>query len=132
MASELMGTRWQQKFSDLLDALLQERDRLRRNLERRAANIRILSQSQADEGGPCSDQADLASDLAAQSTDQDIAALEQRLLREIEGAIRRFAMGAYGFCERCYRPIAPERLEALPWTRHCRECAPHGSGGGRG
>jgi DnaK suppressor protein len=24
--------------------------------------------------------------------------------------------GTYGICERCGRPIAPERLEALPWA----------------
>ncbi|WP_433030613.1 TraR/DksA C4-type zinc finger protein [Actinomycetospora sp. CA-053990] len=32
------------------------------------------------------------------------------------------AAGTYGVCERCGRPIAPERLEARPAARTCVTC----------
>ena len=45
-----------------------------------------------------------------------------RLLRAIEEALRRIAHLGYGVCESCGKPIAKVRLEAVPWTRHCRNC----------
>ena len=45
-----------------------------------------------------------------------------RLLRAIEEALRRINHRSYGVCESCKRPIAKARLEAVPWTRHCRHC----------
>jgi DnaK suppressor protein len=45
-----------------------------------------------------------------------------RLLRAIEDAIRRINHRFYGVCESCKKPIAKARLEAVPWTRHCRLC----------
>ena len=44
------------------------------------------------------------------------------LLRAIEEALSRLRRGAYGVCETCKQPISKARLEAVPWTRHCREC----------
>jgi DnaK suppressor protein len=43
-------------------------------------------------------------------------------LRDVDIALMRLASGEYGICERCGRPIAPERLEAIPWARLCIEC----------
>ena len=45
-----------------------------------------------------------------------------RLLRAIEEALDRIRQGTFGVCEVCKRPIFKERLEAVPWTRHCRDC----------
>jgi DnaK suppressor protein len=45
-------------------------------------------------------------------------------LTEVDAARRRLAEGRYGVCERCGRPIAPERLEARPVARTCVVCAP--------
>jgi RNA polymerase-binding protein DksA len=47
---------------------------------------------------------------------------DRRLLRAIEEALARISHRAYGACESCKRPIAKARLEAVPWTRHCRHC----------
>jgi RNA polymerase-binding transcription factor DksA len=44
-------------------------------------------------------------------------------LAEVDAALSRVDSGTYGTCERCGRPIAPERLEALPATRRCIACA---------
>jgi DnaK suppressor protein len=40
----------------------------------------------------------------------------------VDEAIARLDDGSYGTCVRCGRPIASERLEALPWAAHCIEC----------
>jgi RNA polymerase-binding transcription factor DksA len=44
-------------------------------------------------------------------------------LAEVEAARQRLADGSYGVCERCGRPVAPERLEARPTARTCIGCA---------
>jgi DnaK suppressor protein len=45
-----------------------------------------------------------------------------RLLRAIEEALARIRQGTYGVCAVCKQPVAKPRLEAVPWTRLCREC----------
>jgi RNA polymerase-binding transcription factor len=45
-----------------------------------------------------------------------------RLLRAIEEALARIRQGTYGVCVVCKQPISKARLEAVPWTRLCREC----------
>jgi DnaK suppressor protein len=47
---------------------------------------------------------------------------DARLLRAIEEAIARIRHGTFGICEVCSNPISRARLEAVPWTRHCRDC----------
>jgi DnaK suppressor protein len=47
---------------------------------------------------------------------------DARLLRAIEEAIARIRDGTFGTCEICSNPISRARLEAVPWTRHCRDC----------
>ena len=44
------------------------------------------------------------------------------LLRAIDEALVRMRRGTYGVCEMCQQPISKPRLEAVPWTRHCRDC----------
>jgi len=51
-----------------------------------------------------------------------LLAAARRDLDEIAAARKRVATGAYGVCERCGRPIAPERLEARPAARTCVTC----------
>lgn len=48
----------------------------------------------------------------------------QQELRMIEAALARLAAGDYGICAKCGAEIAPERLDALPFTPFCRDCAP--------
>jgi RNA polymerase-binding transcription factor DksA len=51
--------------------------------------------------------------------------LQQRLreqVAEVEHALHKFGVGTYGLCDICGQPIAPERLEALPWASLCFSC----------
>jgi len=43
-------------------------------------------------------------------------------LRQVEEALERLVTGEYGYCLACGGPIAPKRLEAVPWTRYCLFC----------
>ena len=47
----------------------------------------------------------------------------QRELHDIDAALARLEEGTYGYCQRCGRPIPRERLEALPATPYCVDCA---------
>jgi DnaK suppressor protein len=49
-----------------------------------------------------------------------------RLLRAIEEALVRIRHGTFGTCEACRKAIPRARLEAVPWTRHCRDCKERG------
>lgn len=44
-------------------------------------------------------------------------------IEELEAALDRVEQGTYGQCERCGAWIEPERLEALPTTTLCANCA---------
>jgi DnaK suppressor protein len=48
---------------------------------------------------------------------------DARALGDIVTAIRRIDAGTYGRCERCGERISRARLEALPTTRRCIDCA---------
>ncbi|MEU3510572.1 TraR/DksA C4-type zinc finger protein [Streptomyces longwoodensis] len=96
-----------------LDATLGEphphhaRQRLEHARTARLAQVRAL-----DEAEPNADD----HLLAAQRT-----AMEQ-VLKEIDLAFARIDDGTYGTCAGCAKPIPAERLEILPYTRHCVAC----------
>lgn len=48
---------------------------------------------------------------------------EQSTLEEVRSALSRIELGTYGKCEGCGDPIAKPRLQALPYTRLCINCA---------
>jgi hypothetical protein len=41
----------------------------------------------------------------------------------VRDALARIDNGSFGKCENCGKAIAPARLEAIPYTRYCVECA---------
>jgi RNA polymerase-binding transcription factor DksA len=55
-------------------------------------------------------------------------ALQKQLreqMAEVEHALQKLESGTYGLCDICGQPIAPERLEALPWASLCLSCKTH-------
>ncbi len=40
----------------------------------------------------------------------------------VSDALIRLGSGEFGICELCGRPISLKRLDAVPWTRYCRDC----------
>ncbi len=45
------------------------------------------------------------------------------LLRKVERALEQIDAGTYGSCESCGKAIPVERLEVLPYSTLCVECA---------
>ena len=68
-------------------------------------------------------QAAAASHVFAQQRDLALRDYERGQLTLVEEALVRIDDGTYGACRSCGRPIARERLEAIPWAPTCIECA---------
>lgn len=47
----------------------------------------------------------------------------QQELRMIDAALARMDDGDYGICTKCGKDISAERLDVLPYTPFCRDCA---------
>jgi RNA polymerase-binding transcription factor DksA len=48
---------------------------------------------------------------------------ERETLAQAEEALTRIAAGTYGLCVHCGAPIGKERLDLLPHTPYCIDCA---------
>ena len=49
----------------------------------------------------------------------DVARRLEEKLADVERALQKLDEGTYGTCDVCGDPIAPERLEAIPWATRC-------------
>lgn len=67
-------------------------------------------------------QAAAASQVFEQQRDLALRDRATSHLEQVEAALARLDDGTYGACRSCGRPIAPERLEALPWAALCIDC----------
>ncbi len=94
-------------------ALVAERDRLRAEVAEG-----IVAPGPMTYGS----QAAAATQVFEQQRDLALRDRNDRHLAEVEAAIARLDDGSYGTCVRCGRPIAPDRLDALPWAAQCIEC----------
>jgi len=99
-------------------ALVAERDRLLVEL-----GEPIESPGQMTYGS----QAAAATHVFEQQRDLALRDRSRMELHRVESALRALDQGTYGTCETCGKLIAPERLEALPWSAQCIDCARKGS-----
>jgi len=78
-----------------------------------------LAPTAAEPMGDLVDQAnaDAKADLRIRLQESDA-----HLVRAIEDALARITQDRFGVCETCGSPITKARLEAVPWTRLCRDC----------
>lgn len=67
-------------------------------------------------------QAAAASEVFAQQRDLALRDRADQQLVLVGEALARLDAGTFGTCIRCGQPIAPERLEALPWASRCIDC----------
>lgn len=105
--------------------LLQERDRLRKQLEWVDTELKTSPHS-LQETMPQSGDDEVADDASSTYTQEVDAALVRRAsdqLQSVDSALQRMQVGQYGKCVRCGRKIAEGRLEALPWVPYCLSCA---------
>jgi RNA polymerase-binding transcription factor DksA len=67
------------------------------------------------------DLADAASEESQRGLTMVGATTRQAAIAEVVDALRRIERGSYGICEITGKPIEPERLDSIPWTRYSFE-----------
>ena len=110
------------KFRHQLEVL---QDRLRDDGTAVAEQARGLGGSEAT--GELSNAPLHLGDRGTEEYLQDMNAVlaenEGYLAAEVREAIVRIDDGSFGHCEDCGKAISTERLEAIPFVRHCVKCA---------
>jgi RNA polymerase-binding transcription factor DksA len=112
-----------EKFKRYYKLLLDLRTHLTEGIERHSEET--LKRSAKDDAGDLSAYGQHMADAGTDTFDRDFAlsmvASEQEALSEIDAAIKRIHDGSYGVCEITQKPIAKERLLAVPFTRYSAE-----------
>jgi RNA polymerase-binding protein DksA len=67
--------------------------------------------------------ADLGTDMFEQEMSLGLLENEDALLAQTAAALERIEKGTFGCCAECGKEIGRERLEALPYTPYCVDCA---------
>ena len=98
-------------------ALLQKRGELLG-----ASTAKPLQWTVESNSGRQGDMADQASGNNEVHIQLKLKQTDAKILQAIEEALYRMEKGVYGICRDCGEPIAPARLEAIPWTRVCISC----------
>lgn len=99
-------------FKELLSGMLQE------VLEKSDATIEDMTDTMEVFADPA-DRATMESDRAFILRLRD---RERRLIKKIQGALKRIEDGSYGICEECGEDISISRLKARPVTKLCIQC----------
>ena len=68
------------------------------------------------------DPVDMATGKTDAATQIQLHQTNGKLFRAIEDALTRIRHEEFGICGECRQPISKARLEAVPWTRWCRDC----------
>ncbi len=99
--------------------------RYRKALEdRRAYLIGQIDTMAADlQATPEQDWEDRAVDIADDEVQETLTGTDTAELRAIAAALGRIRAGTFGRCVRCGETIESERLDLLPHTPFCAECA---------
>jgi DnaK suppressor protein len=83
---------------------------------------RSLADSIPPAGEIRGDPIDIAAGETDAATQIRLHQADGKLLRAIEDALMRIRHEEYGVCVECGESISKARLEAVPWTRWCRQC----------
>jgi len=78
-------------------------------------SISTAGELRGDPVGMAASETDAATQIRLHETDG-------KLVRAIEDALTRIRHEEFGICGECGQPIGKVRLEAVPWTRWCRDC----------
>lgn len=104
--------------------LLAEQERLRR--ADREIHERTARRNEHNSSESFSDYEDVPADIAAETSEREKDYMVGRniheLLERVEYALSKIEDKTYGYCDSCGEPIAPKRLEALPYAELCINC----------
>jgi DnaK suppressor protein len=110
------ATAMAENIQQVLQTLLAEMQRIKSEILKHAQ----LAQDRSTSGNDVGDDG-----MEIEQVSKNLALKKhlERLLAQIEAAVRRIEQGVYGLCERCGQAINPERLEVLPYATMCMNCA---------
>lgn len=112
-----------EKFRRYYKLLIELRQSLTEGIELHSEET--LKRSAKEDSGDLSSYGQHMADAGTDTFDRDFAlslvSSEQEALSEIDAAIKRIKDGTYGICEVTQKPIAKERLLAVPFTRYSAE-----------
>lgn len=97
-----------------LTLLKQEREHTVAELKNLRAELRVEMEIE--------DVDEVASELIERDKTLSLILTLERKLEDIDHAIKQAQQRGYGICERCGKPIDPERLEIFPETTLCIDC----------
>ncbi|MDR3637423.1 MAG: TraR/DksA C4-type zinc finger protein [Isosphaeraceae bacterium] len=111
-----------ESFRQTLQSL---RARLRGDLDQMTDEA--LRRDQPQSSGNLSNVPLHMADVGTENYDQEftlgLIENERGTLEEIQEALGRIEAGTFGRCLECSTAIPKPRLQALPYTRHCIQCA---------
>ncbi len=93
-------------------------------LARRQELLSELDHIETDLDAPATkDWEDRASERQGDEVLEALGEHDLQELRQIDAALKRIEEDEYGYCVTCGNEISPERLEILPATPFCKNCA---------
>ena len=105
------------------EALVEERTRVQAAIQNlHDENPGTLSEDAGEETAYDNHLADTATETYDRELDYTLEENSEHVLADIDAALKRIDEGTYGICTSCGKPIAVERLEALPWATLCIDC----------
>ncbi len=110
-----------EQLSKLKDMLVKERERVASEIR---SMVKDASHTREDAGENKAGihMADMASDAVSRELSMNIASTEQKMLYDIDDALKRIEEGSYGICEGCEKAIPVSRLKAMPQASQCIDC----------
>ncbi len=85
-----------------------------------------MNKSQREASGDLSGysfhMADMGTDNFNREFALDMVDSEQKLLYEVNEALRRLEEKKFGCCGQCGKPIGQKRLQVIPYARLCIKC----------
>ena len=105
-------------IESIQEKLKTERSEIVRSLSAQSDDMKNLIKPQ--ESG---DEVDVASDAIDRNLLDSLGAKDAERLNMIDSALERIRLGRYGICISCGKEIPKERLEVLPYTVMCVNCA---------
>ncbi|MGC8641107.1 MAG: TraR/DksA family transcriptional regulator [Isosphaeraceae bacterium] len=111
-----------ESFRRILDRL---RSRLRGDLDQMTDEA--LRRNLVNGSGNLSNVPLHMADVGTENYDQEftlgLIENEQGTLELVNEALARMEKGKFGLCVQCGEPISKPRLQAIPYTKHCIQCA---------
>jgi RNA polymerase-binding transcription factor DksA len=88
-----------------------------------ALNVRLKGIEAELDSHNSQDWEDLATERESDEVLEDLGTAGQLEIRQIEAALQRIEEGVYGVCTKCGAQISEARLDLLPHTPFCKDCA---------